>query len=300
MGDPRHHGERCGWLLCLLLLLCPVLANAAAAELTMRELRDDPPAAEVLAGRHDHRLLPPRDRPYIQQSTRQAQWWRIEANAAVDAADAPQLVMRTPFLYRVEAWPPGATDPTRHALYGDHADSRYSHRALVIDLPAGIPAGEAVWLRVEHRSTLVSPLSIKPLDQVHREDLVYVAWRSLVFTTLAVLAILGLALWSGTGERSYAYFSAMLVCAIGYMAAVSGDLRWLPGADAVFGSGPVVNRVLGCLGVVCSNLFVSSYLDLRRKVPLIDRLLHAGTLIAAVTAVLTLVFGWPWLHWTAN
>lgn len=286
MGDPRHRDAWCGWLLCL-LLLCPSLAGAAG--LSVRELRDDPPAAEVLAGMHDGRLMPAQSRPYIQQRTRSAQWWRIESASPIDPADAPQLVMRAPFLYRVEAWVPGATAPTRHAMYGEHADDRYSHRALVIALPAGIPAGEPVWLRVERASSMLSPVSVEALDQVHRQDLVFVAWRSLVLTSLGVLAILGLAFWGGTGERSYAYFSAMLVCAVGYLAAVNGDLRWLPGAELVFGSGSRANRVLGCAGVVFSNLFQSAYLDLRRKAPVFDRMLLAGTLVAVAAGALSLL-----------
>lgn len=296
MGDPRQSVGWCGWLLCL--LLCPAVAGAAG--LTVRELRDDPPAAEVLAGLHDQRLLPAQARPYIQQKTREAQWWRIQSSEAIDVADAPQLVLRAPFLYRVQAWPPGATAPTHHALYGAHADDRYSHRALVIDLPGGLRAGEPVWLRVERRSTVVSPVSIEPLDQVHREDLAFVAWRSLVLTGLAVLAILGLAFWGGTGERSYAYFSAMLLCAAGYLAAISGDLRWVAGADALFGSGAQVNRVLGCMGVVFSNLFQASYLDLHRKAPTMDRLLRIGTLIAAVCGVGSVFIDWSLFHRLAN
>ncbi|MGJ4729587.1 sensor domain-containing diguanylate cyclase [Luteimonas sp. SDU101] len=297
MGDPRHHRGWCSWLLCL-LLLCPSLAGAT--ELIVRELRDDPPAAEVLAGLHDARLAAPQDRPYIRQFERKAQWWRIEASGPVSAGPAPQLVMRSPFLYRVEAWPPGARAPTRHSLYGAHADDRYSHRALVIALPDGIPAGQAVWLRVEHLSSIVSPLSVEPLDQVHREDLVFVAWRSFVMTSLAVLAILGLAFWGGTGERSYGYFSAMLVCAIGYLSAVSGDFRWVPGLDALFGRGAEANRVIACLGVVFSNLFQGSYLGLRRKAPRFGRLLHVGTGIAAITAALSLFGATKLTHITGN
>ncbi|MGY1409587.1 MULTISPECIES: sensor domain-containing diguanylate cyclase [unclassified Luteimonas] len=295
MGDPRHRDAWCGWLLCL-LLLCPSLAGAVG--LSVRELRDDPPVAEVLAGRHDARLLPPQPTPYLQQAGREAQWWRIEAAAPIDAADAPQLVMRSPRYYQVEAWTPGSVAPTRHALYGEHADDRYSHRALVIDLPHGIPAGQAVWLRVEHRSSNVSPLSVEPRDQVHREDLVFVAWRSLVLTSLAVLAVLGLAFWGGTGERSYAYFSAMLIFAFGYLAAISGDLRWLGGAD-VFGD-VRANRVLGCLGVVFSNLFQSAYLDLRRKAPVFDHLLRGGTLVAAVAGGISVFATWKVLALAGN
>jgi diguanylate cyclase (GGDEF)-like protein len=297
MGDPRVSWRPCAWLLCALLTLFPALAEAV--EPGVRELRDDPPAAEVLAGLHDDRLQPPRPTASIKQPDRQAQWWRIETATPVAADGAPQLVLRSPFLYRVEAWPPGATAPSRHALYGEHADLRHSHRALVIDLPNGIPAGEAVWLRVEHRSTMVMPVSIEPLDEVRRDDLAFVAWRSLVLTSLAVLAVLGLAFWGGTGERSYAYFSAMLACAVGYLAAVGGDMRWLPGAEHLFGSS-ATNRVLGSMGVVFSNLFQSAYLELRRKAPLLNRLLHAGTALALGAAVLTPIAGGSLLTWLAN
>jgi len=299
MGDPGHrHTWRGRLLLWLLLALSPALAPAV--ELEVRELRDDPPVAEVLAGLHDHRLGPAQQRPYIKQATRHVQWWRVTAAEPVDAAGTPRLVMRAPFLYGVEAWAPGAATPTRHALYGPDADPRHSHRALVIDLPAGIPAGEAVWLRVQGRSNVVAPLSIEPLDQVLSDDLVYVGWRSMVFTTLAVLAILGLAFWGGTGERSYAYFSAMLVCAIGYQAAITGDLRWVPGLDVVFGAGPQVNRIFGGLGVVCSNLFIASYLALHRSAPMLNRILHVSTAIAAFTAVGAVFSGSPLLRLSGN
>src|SRR5690606_25922811 len=87
-------------------------------------------------------------------------------------------------------------------------------------------------------------------------------------------------------------FGAMLVCAIGYLAAIGGDLRWVPGADALFGSSPQVNRIFGYTGIVFSNLFQRSYLDLPRKLPRFDRLLGVGTLVAAISAVLSLFGDW--------
>ena len=100
----------------------------------MRELRDDPPVAEVLAGLHDHRLLPAQRPPYLKQPRAACSgggWpppgrWTPATAAAGDALA---------FLYRVEHGP-RAAQPTRHALYGPDADMRHSHRALVIDLPA--------------------------------------------------------------------------------------------------------------------------------------------------------------------
>src|SRR5690606_13033467 len=117
----------------------------------------------------------------------------------------------------------------------------------------------------------VSALSIEPLDEVHRQDLVYVAWRTMVLTSLGVLTVLALSFWGGTGERSYGYFAGMLVFAMGYLAAIDGDLRWLPGTEALLGSSAQANRIIGCGGILFSNLFQRAYLDLAAKLPLANR-----------------------------
>ena len=82
------------------------------------------------------------------------------------------------------------------------------------------------------------------------------------------------------------------------LAAISGDLRWLPGAGVL---GDVrANRVLGCLGVVFSNLFQSAYLDLRRKAPVFERLLRGSTVVAAVAAAISLFASWKVLALAGN
>jgi len=272
------------WL--CLLLSCPPFVHAAG--LVVRELADDPPAKSVLSGEHDRRLEAPRARQAIQQAGRGAHWWRIDADAPVPASGSPKLLLQSPFLYRVEAWVPGRDALSRHALYGEHADSRYSHRALVVDLPNGIPAGEAVWLRVEGRSAMSMPVSLQLLDDVHRDDLAFVAWRAFIHSIMLVLMLLAVAFWIGTGERSYGWFGGMLCFAVLYTVSIAGDLRGLPWADVVFGSTPQTNRVVGAFGVVCSNLFQRSYLDLPRKLPGLDRVLWVGTGLGAVAGTASL------------
>lgn len=285
-------------VLCLMLL---AWANAAASTgLVVRALEDDPPAAEVLSGRHDARLGPPVVDAAIRQPLRAVQWWRVESTVAIPADGAPKLVLRAPFIYQVQAWRPGAQTPTRHALYGADADDRYSHRALVVDLPQGLAAGAPVWLRVERGSAAVMTVGVESLDQVHREDLAYLGWRVMVLSSLSVLVVLALAFWAGTGERSYGYFAGMLVCTIAYLAALDGDLRWLPGAELVFGTTPQTNRTIGSLGIMFSNLFQRAYLDLRSKLPLCDRLLSIAALAAAGCAVLSVLGDWLLMLWVAN
>jgi diguanylate cyclase (GGDEF)-like protein len=284
MGDPKRLTRWCGLWLCLALsCLLPALATPVA--LQIQPLSGDASVAELLSGRADDRLEPWQGRGFIQQPRQSVRWWRVTAAEAIGSEASPQLLLRSPFLYRVEAWVPGADAPTRHALYGEHADFRYSHRALVIALPQGLAQGEAVWLRVEARSSVAMPVSIEPLDEVRRDDLAFMAWRAFILSVLLVLVLLAMAFWAGTGERSYGWFGAMLCFAVLYLVSIGGDARMLPWADAVFGTSPRANRIVGGLGVVCSNLFQRSYLDLPRKLPRLDRVLWLGTVLAAITAV---------------
>lgn len=297
-GDPKRLPGWCGMLLCLaaLCLAMPCLAAAWDGQahggdgglVLQRLAAGDLPADEVLSGRHDHRLEPAAGTA-IRGRRGDAGWWRVTSPAPVHAAGQPRLVLRSPFLARVEAWAPGADAPRHLAVYGANADLRYSHRALVVDLPQGIPAGRAVWLRVEPGSWMQMPVAIESLDQVHREDLAFVAWRVFILSVLTVLALLAIAFRAGTGDASFGWFGAMLGFAVLYLVAIGGDARMLPGAEAVFGESTRANRIAGGLGVLCSNLFQRAYLDLPGKLPRLDRLLWVGSGLAASTGLGSLV-----------
>ena len=299
-GDWKCLPGWCSFWLCI-VLLCAISASAGAT-VVLQPLAAQAgavDAADVRSGRLDARLGPPAA-PVIQSRRGDVGWWRVTTTTPLAADDQPKLVLRSPFLNHVEAWAPGSDTPSHHALYGEHADSRYSHRALVVDLPQGIPAGEAVWLRVEGGSSLQMPVSIESLDQVHRHDLAYVAWRVFVLSVLSVLVLLAFAFRVGTGDSSFAWFGAMLCFAVLYLVAISGDLRLLPGAETVFGSSTRANRVVGGLGVVCSNLFQRAYLDLRGKLPALDRTLWIGTTLAAIAGIGSIFADAPWLGLLGN
>lgn len=300
-GDTKRVPGWCSFWLCI-ALLCAASAMAGASEVVLQPLAAESGAVQVSdmrSGALDDRLGPPAP-PVIQGHRGVVSWWRITTAAPVGADSQPRLVLHSPFLNHVQAWVPGSADPAGHALYGVDADARYSHRALVVDLPQGIPAGEAVWLRVDGASSLQMPVSIESLDEVHRHDLGFVAWRVFVLSVLSVLVMLAFAFRVGTGDSSFAWFGAMLCFAVLYLVAISGDLRLLPGAEAIFGSSTRANRVAGGLGVVCSNLFQRSYLDLRGKLPGVDRLLWVGTLLAGVAGVGSTVGDATWLGLFGN
>ena len=298
MGTRRHRAYWSGVWLLLVLCAWPLAAAATSAGFPLvlqpLEVADavGVDVAALRAGRLDGGLKPA-VAPVIQLRQGEVGWWRITSPVPVPAAERPQLLLRSPFVNRVQAWVPGRDGPVHAALYGEHADPTHAHRALVIELPQGLPAGAAVWLRVEGRSALPMQLAIEPLAQVHRDDLAYVAWRTLVLSVLVLLALLAFIFRIGTGESSFAWFGGMLCFAVLYLVAVGGDARLLPGAGYLF-STTRAHVLVGGFGVVCSNLFQRSYLDLPGKLPGIDRLLWLGTALSASCGIGALVASARW------
>lgn len=300
-GDRRRHVGWGSFWLFLLLCAWPALALGGNA-VVVHELRGvDAGQVDVGAlrsGRLDGQLEA-LDASAIRGRGGEVGWWRITTPVPVPADDRPQLVLRSPFLNRVQAWLPGSDAPVHAALYGAHADPSHAHRALVLDLPQGVPYGEAVWLRVEAGSGLRMTAAIEPLAQVRRDDLAFVAWRTMVLSVLVLLALLAFVFRVGTGESSFAWFGGMLCFAVLYLVSIGGDARWLPGAGQVFDN-VRTNVVVGGFGVVCSNLFQRSYLDLPGRLPRIDRLLWIGTALAALCSAGAMVHGAPWQTLAGN
>ena len=303
-------GDR-GRLVCwgsfwLFLLICAWprtgMAQDGGGALAVHELRlaegeaADPDA--VLSGQLDGRLVALAE-PVVRGRTGTVGWWRVTSTGPVSAEGRPQLVLRSPFLNRVQAWVPGADAPVHLALYGRHADPSHSARALVVDLPQGLPAGSAVWLRVEVGTLLQMPIALEPLAKVQRDDLAFVAWRTLVLSVLVLLAVLAFVFRVGTGESSFAWFGGMLRFAVLYLVATGGDARLLPGAEHVFSS-TRANMAVGGFGVVCSNLFQRSYLDLPGRLPGLDRLLWVGTALAAACGSGALLHSSTWQTYAGN
>ncbi|MEN1958500.1 diguanylate cyclase [Luteimonas changyuni] len=301
MGNIRGVKRQSWWCsvwLCI-ALLCAWTGATANPVIVLQPLPGEHDSTEVLSGALDDRLGPP-VAPVIRGSRGEVSWWRLTTREPLGTDGQPKLMLRAPFLNQVQAWAPGGDQPARHALYGKHSDPSHSSRALVVDLPRGIPPGQAVWLRVSAASSLQMPVSIEPLDVVHRDDLFHASWRASVLSVLLVLALLAFAFRFGTGDPSFAWFGAMLCFAVLYMVSLSGDFRLLPGADALFGSSNRVNRVAGGLGIVCSNLFQRAYLDLRGKLPRLDRMLWATTAMAAVAGIGSLFADAEWLGRIGN
>jgi diguanylate cyclase (GGDEF)-like protein len=285
-----------GWLFAAAALACaPTLAQRSAPDVAMpaveiAHLPADAPAHEVVSGRLDARFEVRSDgAPFIYERAGSTRWWRVRANGPVSASLDPQLVLEGPYLAQVEAWVPGQRAPTRHAIFGPHADLRYSTRALFVGLPDGLRQGDAIYLRVSAPAAVPIAVRLASRDEVHREDLVHVAWRTAILTTLAVLALLALGYRFGVGEPAYVYLAATLAAGALYLAGTGGEARGIPLLDALLGQSPQAVRVVGCLGTLASNHFMRLYLELGRRSPALDAALRwlmvAMGLLAAANAL---------------
>lgn len=273
----------------VLLWLC-LAAPAVAQSLMLERLDDDPPAHEVLAGVYDA-MLRPNDTggASIYETARHPVWWRIRADRQISAAGQPKLQIEFPYLNWVEAWVPGRSVPSRHAIYGAAADRRYATRALVIDLPEGLPQGRAVWLRVHAQSTIPMPVSIVSNDVVHRRDLDHVAWYTFILGLTTVLAVLSASLWMRLREPVYGYFTVNLVCVLLYLIGFDGEARGFPVLGELFGSSPVPIRVVATFGGFVIVNFQRHYSNTAFRIPRVDLVLKGSAGWLLVMAVLNVV-----------
>nr|WP_242014426.1 GGDEF domain-containing protein [Xylella fastidiosa] len=291
LGAAKRMKRQLGYFLLrgVLLWLC-LAAPAVAQSLMLERLDDDPPAHEVLAGVYDA-MLRPNDTggASIYETARHPVWWRIRADRQISAAGQPKLQIEFPYLNWVEAWVPGRSVPSRHAIYGAAADRRYATRALVIDLPEGLPQGRAVWLRVHAQSTIPMPVSIVSNDVVHRRDLDHVAWYTFILGLTTVLAVLSASLWMRLREPVYGYFTVNLVCVLLYLIGFDGEARGFPVLGELFGSSPVPIRVVATFGGFVIVNFQRHYLNTAFRIPRVDLVLKGSAGWLLVMAVLNVV-----------
>lgn len=269
------------------------------ASLTVSRLDSDPVAARVISGELDSRFLNRPD-PVIRAARRSPRWWRVTADRAIAPGHRPQLVVQSPGLGRIEAWTPGEVLPIRRAMSGRDADLDFSTRALVVPLADGLAAGDSIYLRVRASGALPMRISIEPLAQVHRADLVHVAWRAAILASLALLALLAAGFWWGIGERSYGYLLLTLLAQGAFFAIGGGEVRMLPGLAELADGDPRLLRLFGLIAALSSLVFLIHYLDLRNRQPRLTRVLLGCGAALLLLAVATLAGAPYWIAIVAN
>jgi len=273
------------WMLCLIAgaVASTARAEPSSPDVTVQRLSGDASPEAILSGARVAELQPVKSRAdVLRADSSEASWWRITSRRAIGAQAEPQLVLTTPYLSRVELWLSGRSVPQTRSLYGSDYDSRYSTRALVFPLPGDVRAGEAFWVRVTSRGAVPMRVSIEPRDEVHRKDLIFVGGRMALLGSTAILLVLALAMWLRVRDANYAMFAVAMVSIMLYLAAVGGEMRFIPGLAQVFGSSSLPQRLVGGVGVIASNVFLWTYMDLRRQMPWAYRLLQALSVVMGV------------------
>jgi diguanylate cyclase (GGDEF)-like protein len=277
----------------------PAAAASNLATLTIARLDADPVAMAVVTGEHDRDFVTIGG-SRIHEFQHEPRWWRVTVDRRVEAVDVPQLVVQAPHQNRIEVWSPGRMLPVLRSLVGPDADPRFSTRGLVVSLPEGVDAGESIYLRVHSHSAVPMPVTIESLGNVHRADLVHVAWRTVLLAGLTLLAILALGFWIGIGERSYAYLMLTLLAQAGFFAASGGEFQMLPGIAENVGGDPRLPRLFALIAALSSLVFLVHYLDLRMRQATLTRVLTACGLVFGLLTLATLVSATRWIAVTAN
>lgn len=283
MGNPLRRS--CLALFVLIGML--VAASLPAQDFRVDRLDADPVPAEVLVGALDSQFAAVEGQAVFETS-RQPRWWRLTATRDVPTAQAPQLVLISPYLTQVEVWTPGEVLPQQRALYGPHADLQYSTRALVTALPRGLAAGETIYLRLRAPTSQPMPVAVEPMSVVHAKDLRHVALRTAIVVTMIVLAVLALGFRVWGGEASYTFLLLTLLAQMGYLTVTGGELQLLPLLSEAIDGDPRVGRLLGLAALLASNHFLSVYLNLRERQPRMMQVMRACNAVLGLLLIVTL------------
>ncbi|MFC3552180.1 diguanylate cyclase [Lysobacter cavernae] len=280
------------WLWCWLWLATPW---AWAQGVQLSRLDADPPPAQVLSGGFDRQFIV-LAQPVLLQPDKQRYWWRLTAVRPIPPQAQPHLVLRSPYLHRIEVWPTArASAPLRHSLTGMDRDTGFSTRAVVVPLVQGLAAGQSLYLRVEALASTPVPVSIEPLAEVHRQDLAHVGWRMFVLSMMVMLSLLAVGLWIGIGDRSYLFLFLTLAAQMLYLVCIGGEVRALPWLAHWFSADLRMIRLVTMVAVIASSGFVAYYLNLSVRQPGLMRILATANLVMLALMVVSLFSAAGWI-----
>lgn len=199
-----------------------------------------------------------------------------------------------PTLDRVEFHAVGGDGVPTHMLAGDLvplAARPWHHRNPVFPLPLA-RAGEplAIYLRISSEGSLTIPLHLWTEAALAARDQRAYGGDALYFGMLLALTLYNLLLWLSLRERVFLrYVGFVCSLAIGFagQTGFGGQFLWPAWPDWANLSFPVGMALTGLFGA----LFTCSFLDTRRTVPTLDRVIRlAAWVFAAAVAA----------HWVAG
>ncbi|MEO8673253.1 MAG: 7TM diverse intracellular signaling domain-containing protein [Tahibacter sp.] len=307
--SPRPRSSRFLWR-CLLLILLGTLAGGSLAQDAAVELRAEAQAPfDLLPGvrvLHDPPARLDADAAWRALSegkfaalpnatanfgfSREALWFAV----SVENRDQPiadwLLTIEQPRLDRIDIWVRRGADPPQQLILGDSlpfAARSVPHRFpnVALSLPPGDRA--ELLLRVESTSSIQLPLRLYTVASLFRASHDAQAGIGLYYGLLLALALYNLAVLLSIRDASYLYYVLYVASfgllmlsfnGVGFQYLWPGSPLW-QNASLPFSIG----------AVLCSSVaFANSFLDLRRNLPRLSRLLNIG--IALFAALLLASF----------
>lgn len=128
-----------------------------------------------------------------------------------------------------------------------------------------------------------------PVDPLYHSEIAHLVWRTVLLTSLAILAVVALGFGIGLGVRSYLYLALVVASQLLFLAGSGGELRLLPVVGHALGGNPVTLQVATLVAHLGGFLFIGHYLRMGETAPRLWKLLVAcivglGLLAAAALA----------------
>ena len=209
---------------------------------------------------------------------------RVPAGAvlAIDSPAAATLTLRLP----------DGTELARSKFAPPAADG-VSALMPNIALPAGLHAGDVLWLHIANRAR--APVTLLLLDEAgwHQRERRLLAATAAVYGLLLALALIAAAQGAALREPMAGWFALHVLSLMAFMAASMGFLYAWPGAAGLAVLGMRLQWALGAWATGLVYVFAQSFLAIGRELPALARvfdnagraLLVAGALILAVPAM---------------
>lgn len=263
-----------------LLFSWPCLAGVQAPVETARIDVLEPaagvvPAGDVVGGKLEAGFAPAPN-GWLRAPDEREAWYRVRIAAGRQAVDPLVLAISGDTRARVTAYLPPDYRARALSPYAADADPRFSRHAMVLELPPGLSAQDAVYLRVGAPGQS-QPMRARVVDYsaYQMEDLHHV--RIAVFFASVEMAMLMVILcfWWVLRDRVFLYFLGYVSAQLAYQLAVTGELYALPGADLLAPLGYHPGQFAAIVSAGLSVSFILDFAELRRYVPRLARFLAA-------------------------
>ncbi|MEP7042740.1 MAG: diguanylate cyclase [Dokdonella sp.] len=299
----RWHGYAA---LLYVLLSSPLRAatDTRMAEIAMLDATTAPITVQALLGGDREQEFRAAPQDLLRAPNDHAVWYRVRLSKDWGASSAPLLVIAGDVRARLVAYLPPNYAARAVSPYTADLDPRYSHHALVFELPRDLRSDQPVYLELGAPGQS-QPMRARVVEQnlYQVEDLRHVRFSVFFASVQMAMLLVILCFWLVLRDRVFVYFIVYVTAQLAYQLAVTGELYALPGAEWLAPLGFHPGQFAAIVSAGMSISFIIEFADLARYVPRLTHLLSAlrwPYLLLAVTLWLPFLQPDRWLPNVVN